>query len=414
MGSLLSNITNNPYVQSVNQTVVSNITQTATGAVNNILNNVNGALGGAGSITSALASVLASTGITSSSAGDIIASELDTLISGSSSFFTSGSPTRISSSALANRNLASQIQSNPETQIPGTQNTTNGTDPDLSYPPDMPPYYMTLQFGDYNRPDPFSNTAINATFKITLPLPDGGGLIDETSPRWSSTDLGLAGNVLQNVLNADNKVSNNIVSVTGDVAAFALGTVGNATGLNDVVQTVSVGTGLALNPATAMIFSGLDFRTFTFNWLFAPKTSDESNTLKQIINQIKAAHLPTYSSGGTSLLFNYPSLVKPYINPQTAQDFMTTFQWCVIKAVNVSYSPMGDAPSFYSATQAPVMIRLSLVLEEMEYRLPPAYGGALIGNTDALGKIGNLAGALVQGAASFITGTSPPPSTGGG
>jgi len=377
MGLSLSNITNNPFVQSVNQSVVSNITSAATGAVNNLIGNVEGALGSAGSIASGLAHSLSSAGLPLGAAGDIMATQLDTLISGSSSYFSSGSPERITQNALLNRNLTSVEGSNPETKVPTNATTTTGG-ARYVYPSDPAPYFMTLDFAKYARPNPYGNTTLNSIGSVVLPLPDGSGFVDNTTANWQESSLGLIGNALDGIKDVGNLKDQDLGTLLkgagAEGAMVAADTVGRALS-EELVNAAESQLGLVPNPSLSLLFKGVGFRSFSFNWTFAPKTDAESNTIRDIIRFIKAKHLPTFTgsggTGGTSFIFNYPAVVKPSFS--LGQNYMTHYKYCVIKSVNVNYSPQGSAPAFYSSTKAPAFINLSIELEEMEYVLATDY-----------------------------------------
>ena len=397
---MASNSDNNPYVQSGNQTVISNITSSAGGAVQNISKNSQGALGSLGSLATSVLQVLSLAGLRPSSSGDIMSSQLDTLISGSDSFFSSGSPSRISANALANRNLASEENSNPEIAISQNQNNTNsGTS--LQYPSDLPPYFMTLTFYDYKRLDSFRDTKMDISGPaIVLPLPDGSGLYDHTTATYSQTSLGLAGNVLDAVKNVGSLKSTleqkgigaAIYESGAEGGLYAADTLGAARVGEEVAGAGESQLGLVANPSLSMLFKGINFREFNLKWTFSAKTEAESNTLRAIIKTLKKNHLPTLTKGA-HLLFNYPKIVKPTIGGtagSVAGQFMTDFEYCVLNAVNIDYSPQGEAPSFYAKSKAPVFISIQIQLTEMQYRLPGSYGGSDIGGSagDALEKGG--------------------------
>ena len=399
---MASNSDNNPYVQSGNQTVISNITSSAGGAVQNISKNSQGALGSLGSLATSVLQVLSLAGLRPSSSGDIMSSQLDTLISGSDSFFSSGSPSRISQNALANRNLKSSEKSNPDIAISQNKNNTN-SGAALQYPSDIAPYFMTLTFYDYKRLDSFKNTdMVISGPAIVLPLPDGSGLYDHTTANYSQTSLGIAGNVLDAVKNVGSVKSSleqkGIAGAIYDSGAegglYAADTLGAALLGEGVVGAGESQLGLVANPSLSMLFKGINFREFNLKWTLSAKTEAESNTLRAIIRTLKKNHLPTLTSGA-HLLFNYPKIVKPTIGGSAgsvAGEFMTDFEYCVLNTVNVDYSPQGEAPSFYAKSKAPVFISIQIQLTEMQYRLPGSYGGSDIGRSagDALlGGVGD-------------------------
>jgi hypothetical protein len=85
--------------------------------------------------------------------------------------------------------------------------------------------------------------------------------------------------------------------------------------------------------------------------------------------------LPSFS-GSTSLLFNYPAVVKPsfYLSGLDPKGLgITAFKQCAIRDVTARFSPQGEAPSFYSTSAAPVFISLSISLQEIEYMMAEDY-----------------------------------------
>jgi hypothetical protein len=205
---------------------------------------------------------------------------------------------------------------------------------------------------------------------------------DFTTAGWSSTEMGIAGNILDN-LGAVQDIKNQLIKgdwegmlkgSAGDAAVYAGDYLLGKLGMESVKDAAESFGGIAPNPALAQLFKGVPFRSFTFVWTFAPKSADESNTLRSIINYLKSMQLPTLSGsgheGGSSYLFNYPNICQPSFT--MGAEYLTKYQWCVIKEVNVSYAPQG-LPSFYAGTNAPAMIDLEITVEEMVYQLATDY-----------------------------------------
>jgi hypothetical protein len=354
---------NSQYTQQSNKSVLDQVTS----GIGNLVNS-------AGNLASQLANDLSSAGTALGSIGDLLASELDTLISGADSFFTSASPSRIPVNALSNRNKSADSTANPETKISSSQNTVSPGAPN-SFPLDLPPYYMKLQFCKYERPSPFGNTALNNIEAVILPVPDGAGLVDNTTANWEDTSTGIVGNAYDSSKYSDATKTGQATDAAIAAGAKLLSGVSPETvGLAESIV------GAVPNPGMSVLFKGMSFRSFVFSWTFAPKNEQETQALREIINIIKRNHLPTFSGSGSSYIFNYPSVVLPSIYPDDAQNNMTDFQYCALKSVNVSFSPQGVAPAFYSTTKAPVFVSLTLELEEIEYRLPDKYGGNLFGS----------------------------------
>lgn len=385
----------NPLVTQNNRTVVDNITSGATGAVNNLLNNATGALGTVGSIASGITDALNSSGVNSLVSGALMATKLDNLISGSSSFFGSGSPLRTTLNALGLRNQTASQWVDPDSVINAEKANSTGTV--LVFPPDPAPYTMTFDFFKYQRMNPLANTELVKLSSVVLPLPSGSGLEDTTSVDWQSQSLGMYGNVLDSLKNIDATDLKQIGSIGADAtsgnygaaikgAADKFGSAGLygamyvATKLKAPGELLALGEsqlGAIANPSLSMLFKGVQFRNFQFTWTFSAKSADESLTLKKIVDQFKKNHLPTFAGSDSSLIFNYPNICKPRFSMGTGNNpYITDFQYCVIKSVDVKYSPQGNVPAFYAKTKAPVFLQLTVVLEEMEYRLPQSYDGS--------------------------------------
>jgi hypothetical protein len=378
----------NPYLSPANQTVVQNITSQVTSALNNAVGDA------VNSVTDSIASALSTSGLPGGAAAVIASAGVNQLISGGASFFDSGSPDRISTNGLINRNLTSITTSNPETAIPYSQTTTTGG-ATYCYPPVPGPYYLKLDFAKYARPDPLSNTTLNSIGSVILPMPNGEGLKDATQADWQSKNLGKWGNIMDNLKRVTGGAQmqdwKQLMSNGADAALYgiddAVSNMGGGAG--ELTQAMESANGLAPNPALSMIFGGVSFRTFQFSWTFVPRNDAESNTIRDMVKFIKAKQLPTFTGSGhnqgSSFFFDYPAIVKPSFG--LGQEYMTDFKYCVITDVTAHFSPIGEAPSFYSSTKAPVAVALSISLTEMELRTATDYDPTAVGNGSAAATV---------------------------
>ena len=329
-------------------------------------------------------------GATTTAATEYTAGQLDDILSGSERFDSS------------KRNSGSSLGSIPESTVADKiKDNTNGT---VIFPSDTPPYYMTFNFFKYKRPSQFGTTTFDPIGEtILLPLPDGQGLVDNSQANWTESSLGLAGNALDSIKNADQYkaafTKDGFAGGAANVAAEAALIASTRASANllsefgDGAGTIESQVGAVENPGAAQLFKGVGMRQFSFTWTFAPKNVDESNNIKKIIDIFKRNHLPTFMAAGGSFMFNYPNIVHPSYGgllDQSTNQYLPTFEYCAISEVNVSYSPQGVAPSFYAKSKAPVFIQLSITLKELNIRLGDKYGGKNIG----AGAYDNLKGQL--------------------
>ena len=355
-------------------------------------------------------------GVAMNSVGNLSSPIIDAGLSASAAFIAS-------TDAFAS---ADNSQSIPAQKTAVSQQDTSGGQT-IQYPTDLPKYYMTLSVYDYVRQTPIGSTLKTAKYTIALPLPDGEGLVDNTSTQWNDSALTHWGNALENSKNIQSIISgflnnkdNRKVQPEGDTQGMVGGTPGDIaiyvadavarTSSAELAGTIESQTGLAPNPALAMTFKQVDFRKFQFTWLLSARNKAETDIIKNIVVALKQAQLPSFSKGSTAI-FEYPSIVTPAILPANSAYYMTDFKPSVITAVNVRYSPVSKAPSFYSNTGAPVFVELSIALEEMQIRLPGDY--KYTSNTySALNKPSqsNVTAFQTAGATlgSVITGASPP------
>ena len=363
---MTSNLVN--FVSLENQTVAQNLA----GAYSSITS-----LGNALSNLSLESVIMA--GATTTAATEYTAGQLDDILSGSERFDSS------------KRNSGSSLESIPESTVANKiKDNTNGT---VIFPSDTPPYYMTFNFFKYKRPSQFGTTTFDPIGEtILLPLPDGQGLVDNSQANWTESSLGLVGNALDSIKNADQytkaftkdgpaKGAANVGAEVGMVTAIKL-SANLPSEFGDGAGTIESQVGAVENPGAAQLFKGVGMRQFSFTWTFAPKNVDESNNIKKIIDIFKRNHLPTFMAAGGSFMFNYPNIVHPSYGgllDQSTNPYLPTFEYCAISEVNVSYSPQGVAPSFYAKSKAPVFIQLSITLKELNIRLGDKYGGTNIG-----------------------------------
>ena len=130
----------------------------------------------------------------------------------------------------------------------------------------------------------------------------------------------------------------------------------------------------AVNPFMFTIFKQNLFREFVLQWILAPNSPAESQTLLEIIYLFKTASLP--GVGIAPGLLTYPYLVLPSFNPN---EFLFDCKPCCIVSCEVDYTGSGHGPSFFNSG-APTICSLTLHLKEVQVQLRSdvyARGGSL-------------------------------------
>ena len=127
--------------------------------------------------------------------------------------------------------------------------------------------------------------------------------------------------------------------------------------------------GRSANPYMEVLFQGPELRQFTYDFTFAPKSSEEQDEVKKIIECFRFHQAPERRSDHNLFLglpaefdihymYQPPNTESAYENP-----FYNKIATCVLQSVNVDYTP-GKVASHQQG--APVLIKMSLQFLETE------------------------------------------------
>jgi hypothetical protein len=187
-------------------------------------------------------------------------------------------------------------------------------------------------------------------------LAQGGASLYDTYKKFESGGLN-AGNIV-NAVGSD--------PFLRQLAGTALGKIGfdgEATS-----QLLLRGIGQAINPQMQVLFQGLDFRRFQFDFTMTPYSVEEAKMIKDIIFQFKYASAPEINRNGVfgsqGMYFKVPDMfdIQFYYNGKINENVHKITR-CVLENVSVDYAPIGWAT--YDGGE-PVQIKLTLQFKEIE------------------------------------------------
>ena len=258
-------------------------------------------------------------------------------------------------------------------------------------------YYCTLRLFDYKRPKPFETAFEKATKEFNLPLPTQ--LYDFTSSSFSSQDMGLVGDILDNqgfgniaaggafrLLSNSAEVTSSVVSrfipdsITQKLSNVfgAIKDVSRGAGFDvrNISTAIEQSLGAVANPNPSVKFNGPVLRDMNFTWYFNPKNETESKKIESIIKYLKSASLPSRALTGSVGILNYPKIAQinfyPWDESTTNKNkwgwgdkSIIRMKRCFISNVSVNYNPANIPAFFYN--DSPVIIELSVGLKEIEY-----------------------------------------------
>lgn len=137
----------------------------------------------------------------------------------------------------------------------------------------------------------------------------------------------------------------------------------------------SAALGIAANPKKEQTFKGVDFRKFTFDYQFFPRTQEEAAAVINIINEFKLHMHPEYKSE-QNFVYIYPSEFDiTYYTGGIENSNLHRHTSCVLEEMNVNYTPNGSFSVFPNGM--PTQINMSLGFKELQLLSKEAIEGGL-------------------------------------
>lgn len=207
-----------------------------------------------------------------------------------------------------------------------------------------------------------SFTRPQSRLKAAIALYIPNNLVARYSASWGDEDtaaFAMAGEIgraygssasLEGILNNLSGLAKDVVSAIAIEKAPLGGAVG-------------VATGIAPNPKKEQAFKNIDFRTFTFDYQFAPKSSNEAQNVLNIIRLFKYHMHPEFKDS-TGFLYTYPSEFDiVYYKGENENLNIHRHTSCVLVEMTVNYSPNGVFSTFPDGM--PTQISLTLTFREL-------------------------------------------------
>ena len=132
---------------------------------------------------------------------------------------------------------------------------------------------------------------------------------------------------------------------------------------------VSAATGIAANPKKEQTFKGVDFRTFTFDYQFFPRSEKEAQNVLNIIKQFKY-HMHPEMKDARNFVYLYPSEFDIFYYKNGRENLnMHRHTSCVLTDLNINYTPNGLYSTFSNGMSTQINVamtfkELSLITKE--------------------------------------------------
>lgn len=223
---------------------------------------------------------------------------------------------------------------------------------------------------------------------ILLPVPES--VTDSNGVTWGEDSLnGLAATALgiaNDVITADGvkdalsagaegvtEGAKKLVSDKGSISAInsifasaAVNALGGSTSPEGVLARQS---GAILNPNMELLFGGVQLRTFSFDFDFAPRDPRESNEIKKIVRAFKVSMNAKNGSTSTDnadsgLFIKSPDIFQlTYKTGSKNHEFLHKFKPMALLNMAVNYTGAGTYATYDNT--APIHMKMNLTLQEL-------------------------------------------------
>jgi hypothetical protein len=228
----------------------------------------------------------------------------------------------------------------------------------------------------------FLRTTTRTTDTIALYMPDT--LAFTENQRYSPLELGAenaakaaAGvSILNDSISGKtfdpSKLGKNATPFLGAIAAkLSSGILGE----NSATALFASAFGLVKNPQLELLYTSPDFRQFSFEFMFYPRSEKEAKEVQSIIQRLRFHQAPEILSGSGGYFMVPPSEfdIEFHYNGEKNPN-ISNISTCALTSISVDYAPNGfrayEVPGENSpmlgSTGMPVGIRLNLTFQELE------------------------------------------------
>jgi len=249
---------------------------------------------------------------------------------------------------------------------------------EFSFPDDLGPHAIILNFSDYNFDTTANTVASVISSSICLPIP--ANLTDTFSLKVTGNELGPIGDITRTLVGIGKDAPDTATGfqkvMESDQLSWSAASraIKSALASSDssIVKGAEVAFGAIINPHIALTFDGIDLKTHNFEWTFAPTSSSESVKLSKIVRLIKQSILPSYRKDAARTFLQYPKVVDVFFTG-TEPGHMYFFKRCMVSSFETNYAPNG-VPAFLPGGR-PAFVQMKIALTEMEIHTTDDYAG---------------------------------------
>jgi len=224
----------------------------------------------------------------------------------------------------------------------------------------------SAEVGEFTKPKKRLSTAIalhipnNIAIQYGVNYGETDSALSELAIKGMDVGADALKNLVTNPGNAGKEIAGKFggSGLLGGIQSQALGALG------DSGRVVGKLAGVATNPKKEQIFEGVPFRTFGYTYDFYPRSEEEAENVKRIIDELKYHMHPNFKDGAAGFLFQYPAEFDIYFMHKGIENkYIHKHRSAVLETMNVNYAPNGQFSTF--ANGCPTSFQVSLNFKEV-------------------------------------------------
>lgn len=136
-----------------------------------------------------------------------------------------------------------------------------------------------------------------------------------------------------------------------------------------VVNAGKIKQGQIVNPRLQLLFKSKEIRTFNFTWELYPRNKDETNMIRDIVQQFRSFSSPSLKAGEYGFLAVPGEFEVRFLNKNSTTTGFVENEWLprilrfAINSISVDYSPQGIWGSFVD--NSPLGVVLTMQISEL-------------------------------------------------
>lgn len=126
-----------------------------------------------------------------------------------------------------------------------------------------------------------------------------------------------------------------------------------------ISPALSTTLGQTINNYLVHIFQGIKLREYKYSWDFIPHSSEDADTLNEIIYQLRQRSVPEYKQDAFTV--DYPDfwIIESYVD----QQMLFKLNYLVISDISVDYGDQNEVTFFYDGN--PTITKVSITFKEV-------------------------------------------------